>query len=182
MTTMAAKTDTGDQPKSSGLLVQLLVLIGMTVFAAGAGWAVSAYFVESVDHRQESADEAAVATEPHVASGGEHGAADIPDNGAKAGRITALTSVKLEPIITNIADPKDTWIRLELAVQFESAPEQSTVDLVTEDLLTFVRTLRLEEISGPSGFLHFKSDLAERAAIRSEGKAKSVLIKVLLFE
>ena len=92
-------------------------------------------------------------------------------------------STPIESIVEIIGvDPSETWIRLELAVRFAGVPEPQMVEQIHQDLLAFVRTLRLEQIEGPSGFIHFKSDLAERAAIRSDDAAKAVLIKVLLFE
>ena len=50
------------------------------------------------------------------------------------------------------------------------------------DFLAFVRTLKLHQIEGASGFQHFKADLEDRAAIRSGGHVKQVLIRTLLFE
>ena len=45
-----------------------------------------------------------------------------------------------------------------------------------------MRTVKLHQIEGASGFQHLKADLEERAAIRSDGHVKQVLIRTLLFE
>ena len=45
-----------------------------------------------------------------------------------------------------------------------------------------IRTVKMHEIEGASGFRHLKEDLEERAAIRSDGHVKQVLIRTLLFE
>ena len=55
-------------------------------------------------------------------------------------------------------------------------------DAIHQDLLAFVRTVKMHQIEGASGFQHLKADLGERASIRSGGHAKAVLIRTLLFE
>jgi len=45
-----------------------------------------------------------------------------------------------------------------------------------------VRTVKLHQIEGASGYQHLKADLEERAALRSEGHAKQILIRTLLVE
>ena len=55
-------------------------------------------------------------------------------------------------------------------------------DAIHQDLLAFVRTVKMHQIEGASGFQHLKADLAERASIRSDGHVKAVLIRTLLFE
>lgn len=45
-----------------------------------------------------------------------------------------------------------------------------------------MRTVKLDQIQSASGFRHLKSDLEERADIRSDGRIKRVLIKTFLFE
>jgi flagellar FliL protein len=45
-----------------------------------------------------------------------------------------------------------------------------------------MRTVKLPQVEGASGFQHLKEDLEERARIRSGGRVKKILIKTLLFE
>ena len=90
--------------------------------------------------------------------------------------------VALAPITTNLAAPADVWIRLEASVLYD-VPQATTVsDDIHQDLLALVRTLKMHQIEGASGYQHLKADLEERAAIRSGGHAKQVLIKTLLLE
>ena len=42
--------------------------------------------------------------------------------------------------------------------------------------------MRLDQIEGPSGFLTLREELDERAAIRTQGRTRRVLIRTLLFE
>ena len=55
-------------------------------------------------------------------------------------------------------------------------------ELIHQDLLAYLRTLKLHQIEGASGFQHLKADLEERAAISSGGHVKQLLIRTLLFE
>jgi flagellar FliL protein len=42
--------------------------------------------------------------------------------------------------------------------------------------------VKLAQVEGASGFQHLKADLEERAAVRSGGKVRKILIRTLLFE
>ncbi len=173
-----------DEPKpSSGKLGTIVIFVVMTLFAMGAGYAVNGVIdnmrakVMMPDHGGEAQSDG------HGDKASGHGAASDEDgHGAASAHSGALETVELPPIITNLAAPSETWLRLELAVRFVGQPDTETVEMIHQDLLAFARTMRLEQIQGPSGFLHFKADLAERASIRSGGAAKAVLVKVMLFE
>jgi flagellar FliL protein len=88
----------------------------------------------------------------------------------------------LPAIMTNLAAPTDTWIRIEAAAVFDGEVDASMADMVHQDLLAYVRTVKLHQVEGPSGFLHMKDDLNERARIRSGGKVKTILIRTIVFE
>jgi flagellar FliL protein len=175
------------QKKGPSLIVQIAVMAGMTVAAVGIGWLGGSML------GGEAAPAAATGEAPAAAHGpapkvghgedaghgeakeGEHGAQDAP-----AGDPLILS---LAPITTNLAAPSDTWLRLELAVQLEKPAEDPTLaDTIQQDLLAFMRTVKLHQIEGASGFQHLKADLTERAAVRSGGNVKAVLIRTMLFE
>jgi flagellar FliL protein len=42
--------------------------------------------------------------------------------------------------------------------------------------------VKLRQVETASGLQHLRSDLAERASIRSEGAVKQILFRALLFE
>ena len=93
-------------------------------------------------------------------------------------------TVPLPPIITNMATP-DSWVRMEATMVYDGAEGKLPATLpaeITEDILALVRTLTLGHVSGPSGFLHLKGDIVERANQRSEGRVTDVLILSLVFE
>jgi flagellar protein FliL len=95
-----------------------------------------------------------------------------------------MQTVPLEPVITNMATP-DSWVRMEASLVYDGADGKLPPNLpaeITEDILALMRTLTLGHVSGPSGFLHLKGDIVERANQRSEGRVSDVLIQTLVFE
>ena len=183
---MAAQAASPDTPVPPGKMGQILVFLVMTLFAMGAGYGASVV-LQNMQAQSLIDDQQAAAAGGHgeaaTAAAGGHGA-EAPASGHDETPVPpgSLVTMEIPAIITNLAAPRETWIRLELAVRFVGNPSPQLIEDIHQDLLAFVRTMRLEQIEGPSGYLHFKSDLAERAAIRSGGAARSVLVKVLLFE
>jgi flagellar protein FliL len=95
-----------------------------------------------------------------------------------------MQTVALAPVITNMATP-DSWVRMEASLVYDGADGKLPPNLpaeITEDILALMRTLTLGHVSGPSGFLHLKGDIVERANQRSEGRVSDVLIQSLVFE
>ncbi|MCO5157673.1 MAG: flagellar basal body-associated FliL family protein [Aquamicrobium sp.] len=164
---MAIIDDTAPpEPKGQPLIVQIAALTGLTVAAIAIGWLAGLYLSGQQPDRQKEAESAVVkASETHLAEVGEK-----------------LGVVYLEPVTTNLAGPTETWVRLELALVFADKPDLVVAQTVQQDILAYLRTVKFHQVEGPSGFQHLKSDIEERAAIRSEGKVRSVLIRTLLFE
>lgn len=155
------------QPKGPSLIVQGAVLLAMTAAAIGLGW-VSGQYLYSRD--------AAAKTEAAAAEG--HDGKD-----AAAGEANTLgVEVELAPITTNLGVPSDMWVRLEASIVVDQPPSPSLADDIHQDLLAYLRTVRIYQIDGASGFRNLKTDLEERARIRSDGHVKHVLIRTLLFE
>jgi flagellar FliL protein len=177
-----------DLPEKKGpsLVIQLVVLLVMTGAAVGIGW-FSGSLLGSEAPPAMAGEEAAPA-EPtaHGADaghGGGHGESK-GDEEEEQGAVSINPLVlNLPPITTNLAAPSDTWLRLELSIELDAPTEDLTLaDTIQQDLLAFMRTVKLHQIEGASGFQHLKADLAERAAIRSKGHVKAVLVRSLLFE
>jgi flagellar FliL protein len=136
----------------------------------GAGGAAGD--VPAADHGGGGHGEAAAGG--HGESGGGHGEAELPEGHPMV--------IPLAQITTNLAAPSETWIRLEASIVVDEPPEPELADSVHQDLLAYVRTVRMHQVVGPSGFQHLRAELNERASVRSEGKVKRVLIRTLLFE
>lgn len=90
----------------------------------------------------------------------------------------------LKPIITNIAEPGDVWARLEAAVVFDE--EMPNADVLAarigEDLLGYLKTLKLAQFEGAGQFQHLREDLKDRVAIRSGGEVRDFIIESLVIQ
>jgi len=153
--------------KGPSLAVQGAMLLVVTAAAIGMGWMSGGYL---------------------KGAGGPVPVPAAPENEGKVAQPDASepsagpTLVVLAPITTNIASPADTWIRMEVSVVYDAPQPPAMANDIHQDLLAFVRTLKMHQIEGASGYQHLKADLEERASIRSQGHAKQVLIRTLLVE
>ncbi len=154
-------------PKSPSLMVQFAMLLVMTAAALGAGWFSGAYLKRSEAPPQ-----------PAKLSHDKKAGAETEAKSSSEG--PAL--VDLAPITTNLAAPADVWVRMDASVVFDKQPSLEMKEAIHQDILAFLRTVKMHQVEGASGYQHLKADLKERAAIRSSGHAKDFLIRTLLFE
>ncbi len=79
--------------------------------------------------------------------------------------------VDLPPIVTNIATPADTWVRLEASIVFEpkalAHPDMLAAEIATDEL-AYLRTLSVAQLEGPIGLENIRQDLRDRALVRSQ--------------
>ena len=167
-------------PKGPSMIMQIVALLLMTVAALGIGWVTGGMLKGEGAPATEAATPAAGGGHGAAPAGGGHGEAAAEGEHGDAPANPLL--VQLAPITTNLAAPNETWIRLEASLVLDQPAEPPLIEAVHQDLLAFVRTLKMHQIEGASGFQHLKADLEERAAIRSDGHVKNVLIRTLLFE
>lgn len=163
---MAIIDDTPPPKKEPSLVLQVALLAGLTVAAIGIGWGSGLYLSgqrpETPTQEQEGAPKAQEAS--------------------LAEAYEAMGVVYLEPVTTNLAGPTGTWVRVEMALVFDGETDMAIAQAVQQDVLAYLRTVKVHQVEGASGFQHLKSDLEERASIRSDGKVKGILIRTLLFE
>jgi flagellar protein FliL len=169
-----------------GLIVGLVIA---TALATGAGFA-NATFVTA---QFSTAPAAAPPMEPPAGQSGAGGhgadAHGAPEgHGAKAKESPdAMVSGprELPPIVTNLAAPEGTWIRLEAAI-FVDGLDAKTADILQKeipaDIMTYLRTLSLPQIQGGLGLQHLREDLNERVAARSQGKVKELLVYTMVVQ
>ena len=162
-----ANTETATEKAGPSLIVQVSALLLMTLAAAGTG-ILSGKYLSGDDTAAPAAH--ATSDAPLVREEG-HGAPPA-----------SQTIIPLGTITTNLAGPSNLWVRMELSIVLDEPQAPELPELIHQDLLAFVRTVKMHQIEGASGFQHFKADLEERAAIRSDGHVKQVLIRTLLFE
>ncbi|MEX0955133.1 MAG: flagellar basal body-associated FliL family protein [Rhizobiaceae bacterium] len=156
------------QNKGPSVVVQLLLLVMLTGAAVGTGW-----FTGILMNGET----------PMQGTGKQVNAeADYEDLPGSADAEKSLHIFRLEAINTNLADPVDIWARMELALVFDDVPDPVLAEQIHQDFLAYLRTVKARQIQGASGFQHLKTDLEERARIRSNGRVKQILVRTLLFE
>jgi flagellar protein FliL len=95
------------------------------------------------------------------------------------------TIVDLPPIVTNLDAPQDTWVRFEGSIIFDPkalANSQAVAGQIGDDILAYLRTVSLQQLEGPVGLESIRQDLNERAAIRSGGKVRALVIRTLVVQ
>ena len=144
----------------------------LTLIAVGAGAGAGMYFASSFEQtliaRQAAATEADKTRLPVI----------IKYSGDRV-------LERIEPIVTNLASPADTWIRLEAAIVFANgaiADPKTTAAEIRQDILAYCRTLSLEQLQGPSALQHLREDLSERVSLRTNGAAKELVIETMVVQ
>ena len=160
---MAAK-DQGEKKKGGGLLGMVATVVGLTVLAGGGGLLLG---------RQ-------ITVLPTGAHKPDGAGAD-----AAASATPASTVRELMPIVANLAAPEGAWMRLQTAIVYDKS-DAAGMDLiaskVTDDTIAFIKTLSVSQVEGASGLQHLREDLNERAAVRSDGKVKEMMIEMMVIQ
>ena len=110
---------------------------------------------------------------------------EAPKDDLPKGRFSEKATLHaLSPIVTNLASPEKTWIRLEASIVLdgERTDAKALAATITEDTVAYLRTLSLPLIEGASGLLHLREDLNDRARIRSGGKVRDLIVHTLVVE
>ena len=167
----------GTEPKKRSATLMLIAAIAvLTLVGGGGGWLIGTLLapkIAAVEEAKKVAD-----AEKAAGAEGEGKAEDgLPRIPAEANGI-----VQLEPITTNLAYPSESWIRLEVALQFNGATDVKIAEDVHQDILAYLRTVSLQQIEGPRGFQYLKDDIQERVDLRSEGRVSKVMFRTFVIE
>ena len=150
--------------KRNVLLGWVLPILALTLAAAGGGALIGLQIVSAI--------RAAVLSESQAQA-------------ASAGsQLLGNSAVKeLAPIVANLASPDGSWVRLQTAIVYDKS-EAPQIDVVAaridDDILAFVKTLTVAQLQGASGLQHLREDLNERAALRSDGRVRELMIEMLV--
>jgi flagellar protein FliL len=163
----------GAKPSIMSLIIPLLLL---TLIAGGGGYVVATMLASG----PPAAPAAGGAEQAHVP-------AAEPAHGASGEEVAENSGIirQLSPIITNLASPKDTWMRIEVSIVInpEAKAEQDLIAVKSSDqILAFLRTMDLSQVEGPSGYLHFREDLNDLVRENSDNKVAQVLISSMVVE
>ncbi len=168
-----AAVEAEDTPKKGpSLVIQIALFVVLTLVALGSGWFAGQFLGGGDTPKQPTVKEKDAAREAQSYDA-------QPGSEMEAEKLNIF---RLETVTTNLAAPSDTWVRIELALVFAGPPDPQMAEVIHQDILAYLRTVKLHQIEGASGFRHLKSDIEERAKIRSNGAVTGVLIRTLLFE
>jgi len=159
----------------------VIALVLLAVIGAGAGAGFSLMF---------STGDA----KPHEAVAAKrdleilHGATKPVTGGAATSASAEGSKVQiasLDPILVTLAGPQRSWARLELGVilQGPATPDDPVLlKSMTEDIMSFMRTIPLIQVESASGVEYLREDLEEIARLRSRGRARSIILRSLVVE
>jgi flagellar protein FliL len=111
----------------------------------------------------------------------EHSGPDI----AAADNMAEMVVEPLTPVITNVANPKSVWIRLEGSIIVKSGSEVSPKVLSAQagqQVMAYLRSIDLKQVEGSSGLFHVKEDLNEIMQSFSGGEVRQILISGFIVE
>ena len=92
---------------------------------------------------------------------------------------------ELPPIVTNIANPAETRVRLQVAIVYPKKTTETPDILamqITDDIVAYMKTLSISQLQGASGLQALREDLADRATTRSNGKVRELMIENLVVQ
>lgn len=180
--------------RKGDFITTVIVVLLLSVAGAGIGFAVGALLQPDQDAS------GIVADKPLKSSGSEGG---TPAEGEQAAQMEgsdpepsaeeesdeaadpSLRIVPIPAVLTTLAAPEGKWVRLEGSILVD-AEGQTQPELLAErageQVLTYLRTVRLDQLQGPSGFLALRDDLNETVSALSGGEVRAILIHGLLVE
>jgi flagellar FliL protein len=158
----------GSAPSKGGSLRWLLTLGLLTLLSAAIGGGFGLVMVSGIEKQVEEKYKA------------------LPPKSEVVSPYTGNIAIKkLAPVVTNLAGSETDWVRVEASIVYKPADEQHPDVLVSEtrqDILSYIRTMSLAQIQGPSGLLHLREDLNERARLRSKGVIQELVLETLIVQ
>ncbi|MEG8098973.1 flagellar basal body-associated FliL family protein [Candidatus Liberibacter brunswickensis] len=88
--------------------------------------------------------------------------------------------ITLQPIITNFDSSPKNWIRLDLSLMCNDIPDEFFVETLHQDIMAYVRSLSINQITGPQGFQYFKEDIKELVKLRSNGFISNIILRTFI--
>jgi flagellar FliL protein len=162
------KTEQAAAAARPRLWVTIIGILLVTLIAGGAGGGAGLYLTSFIQKLVEAK------------------AAEQPPKELPPLRYSGdLVLEKLDPVVTNLAEPSDTWIRMETSIVFPNGalPDPHvTAAEIRQDILAYIRTMNVDQLEGPSALQHLREDLNERVAIRTSGLVRELIIETLVLQ
>lgn len=163
----------GQVKKKGGMVMTIVGVAVVTLAGAGGGWVLGGMIAPPPPAKP--------AAEAPAAAGG-HGEAGKEAAGIQPISTEANGIVLLDPITTNLAYPSDNWVRLEVALMFRGPTDTPLAQEIHQDIMSYLRTVSLQQIEGPRGFQYLRDDLQERVDLRAKGRVSKVMFRTFVIE
>lgn len=166
---MAITAEDETVPKKKNTLIPTVgALVLLSLVGGGGGWLTGKLIAPAPKPAETAAS--THAAEGEKTGEGEKAAPAIPN------------LLELAPILTNIGYPAENLIRLQVGLIFDGPPDPALAETVNQNIMTYLRTLSLQQLQGPRGFTYLKGDIEEIASLRSQGRVTKVLIRTFVVE
>ncbi len=160
-----------ESTSGGGKLGVILALSLLTLLAAAGGGGLGVKLASSVEKAlSEKAKEQEAAE---------------PDQPALRYSAPDMMMEPLKPMISNLAAPSGAFVRVEASIIYKNGAlpnPQIAAAQIQEDVVAYLRTIPLSQLEGPSGLIHLREDLNERARLRSEGHVEELVIETLVVQ
>lgn len=183
-----------DKKSKSSLIVTVAIYAVFILASCGAGFAVSGFLASAGDDASEAAAMADAKDMDPIAEDAGKDAKDGKDKGkgdsaAKSedydnleAEIASYKWTDLPPLTTNIGEPSAVWARVELSLASKKPVPEDIASRVAEEILIYMRTVKLAHVSKPSGFRYFLEDVREIAAVNVGPDFVEVFPTAVIFE
>ena len=177
---MQAETgNEGKKPESAKVFIVAMVLV--SALAVAGGWLVGTQLNMAETPNLQKMENAKSEKDKKNSKDGKHGD-DDENSKMTPGEVSV---VNLEPILAALDNNDNVWLRLQLAVISKSDSDLDSPEIkarMESDIVALLKTLTLEQISGPSGLLHLKEDLLDRTRLTTDGKVDELMIMSIIAE
>jgi flagellar FliL protein len=144
----------------------IAAMVALTILAVGMGGFFGIELIAKVKRFEQKPESSTVAG-PQPKYGGDVGLLDLP------------------PIIANLAEPSNAWVRLQTSIVYDKmkvAKPELLAAKIAQDILAYMKTVTVAQLAGASGLEHLREDLNERASIRSDGHVRELIIETLVVQ
>lgn len=190
---MAARSS-GASGKSSAVLAAAVVLL-LTLVGAGLGLVAGSLSRDSSQVAGEAVNAPKAGADSLPSTAENEASHQAPSHADPAGNMplpelpepdsVTVKAFPFPPVLTTLAEPRGTWIRLEGSMLIDADAERNPELLAEQaatNLLGYLRSVKLDDIDGPSGLLFFRQDLNDVVSALSDGQVREVLIHTLVVE
>jgi flagellar basal body-associated protein FliL len=185
-----------DQKKASGAMPLIVAVVATLAIGFGTGFFAFKFVLpldvaqnkhassENGNSPKSAVGENTLPDEAHSSTGKGEVKSDEEDSIAAVDPHDVAFAA-LPPVVTNIKEPGNIWLRFEGGITFAKSGERTMEVLtaeVAQQVLLYLRTLKLSDISSPDGLQYIQDDLNFITRASSNGQVQNVLVTGLILE